>query len=229
MKTQLYVIIGAYGSGKSEYAIHLAREKKAQGENVVLVDMDVVNPYFRSREIRSEFIAEGMDIIAPENEYSFTDVPMLSPRIMGAIQDNSQTVILDVGGDPAGCRTLARFTQAISIRGYKMVFVINTKRPFTSTSDEITQMKKALEEASQLQISEFVCNANLMEYTDAQIVGEGISIINKVAINTSTPFYHYLVLDKYEDLVPDSLKGKVRKIMKYTLRKPWEITAQKGL
>lgn len=133
MKPQLYIIIGAYGSGKSEYSIHLARSLKAQGLDVVLADLDVVNPYFRSREIRDDFILEGIDVIAPEGEYKHSDLPMISPRVKGALQNREKTVILDVGGDPAGCRTLGRFEEIIKNRGYNMIFIVNTMRPFTTT------------------------------------------------------------------------------------------------
>ncbi|HNV62858.1 MAG TPA: hypothetical protein PKN54_07880, partial [Candidatus Cloacimonas acidaminovorans] len=118
MPSHLYIIIGAYGSGKSEYSIHLARRFKTQGLDVVLADLDVVNPYFRSREMQDDFIQEGIDIIAPEGEYKHSDLPMISPRVKGAIQNKAKTVILDVGGDPAGCRTLGRFEEPIKTRGY---------------------------------------------------------------------------------------------------------------
>ncbi|HNX03169.1 MAG TPA: hypothetical protein PKM71_05870, partial [Candidatus Cloacimonas sp.] len=113
MDSRLNIIIGAYGSGKSEFSLHLARSFKNQGLDVVLADLDVVNPYFRSREMQEEFAVEGIDIIAPEGEYKHSDLPMISPRIKGAIQNPAKTVILDVGGDPAGCRTLGRFEEPI--------------------------------------------------------------------------------------------------------------------
>lgn len=226
---ELYIIIGAYGSGKSEYSIHLARSFKAQGLDVVLADLDVVNPYFRSREIKDDFDVEGIDVIAPEGEFKHSDLPMISPRVKGAIQNKAKTVILDVGGDPAGCRTLGRFEELIKNRGYKMLYIVNTMRPFTSTPEEIVTMKEGLEASSRLKITEIICNTNLMEETTAELVENGIKIINRASEILRLPFNTYLVLNKYESIVPDNLCGKKREIMAYNLSKPWELLIAKGI
>jgi hypothetical protein len=219
---KLIIIIGAYGSGKSEYSVHLARKLKSQGFNVSLADLDVVNPYFRIRDVRDTFLKEGIEVIAPEGQFKHADLPMISPRIKGAIDDKSRTIILDVGGDPAGCRALGRFVESATLRGYHMMHVINTKRPFTSTPEEIITMKEMLEFSAKLKIHEFVCNTNLMEYTDAGIVTQGIITIQEAAEKLNIIFDKYLVLDKFQDRVPDNILGKSREIMTYTLMKPWE-------
>jgi len=229
MKNPVYVIIGAYGSGKSEYSIHLAKSLNQPGADVALADLDVVNPYFRSRDVREEFAALGIEVIAPEGQYKHADLPMISPRIRGAIEDQARTVVLDVGGDPAGCRTLGRFVDALEQRGYNMLFVVNTFRPFTSSVEEVLRMKADLEFASRLKISEFVCNNNLMEYTTPEVVEQGISILEECSRLTGLPFKRYLVLDAYQDIVPDGLGGKQRLVMSYTLKKPWEGLVMKGI
>jgi hypothetical protein len=229
MNKQLYIIIGAYGSGKSEYSIHLARQLKSEGEDVVLADMDVVNPYFRSRDVREDFANLGIDVIAPEGQFKHADLPMMSPRIKGAIENGSKTVILDVGGDPAGCRTLGRFIDSINQRGYKMLFVVNTLRPFTSTLEEIITMKQHLEYTSKLHITEFICNTNLMQDTQQHIVEEGIRLVSEAARQTGLALKTYLVLDEYAALVPAGLSGLNRVVMSYTLKKPWESLIAKGI
>jgi len=212
----LCIVIGAYGSGKSEYSINIARSLKDEGEDVVLADMDVVNPYFRSRDVREEYAKLGIEVVAPEGQFMHADLPMLSPRIKGAIEDHTKTVILDVGGDPAGCRTLGRFEDSIRERGYQMHFVVNTRRPFTSSVPEIITMKEQLEFTSKQKITHLICNTNLMQYTDAQVVEEGIEILSQVEEQTKLPFEHYLVLDEYAKIVPDGLGGKQRMVLKYS-------------
>lgn len=229
MTNKLYIVIGAFGSGKSEYSVHLSRQLNAHGNNVVLVDLDIVNPYFRTRDVKDQFQKEGIEVLAPEGQFRHADVPMLSPRIMGAIENPNLTVILDVGGDPAGCRALARFTDASIKRGYHMINVINTNRPFTSTPEEITLMKEMLEFSSKLTINEFVCNTNLMEFTDTEVVKEGILTIQEAADKNCKTFEKYLVIDKFSDKVESDLLGKVKEIMTYTMRKPWEISSAKGI
>ncbi|MDD4687940.1 MAG: hypothetical protein PHH38_07675 [Candidatus Cloacimonetes bacterium] len=225
----LYIEIGAYGSGKSEYSIHLARSLNSTGTKVSLADLDVVNPYFRSRDVRAEFALEGIEVIAPEGQFSHADLPMISPRIQGAIEDLSRIVILDVGGDPAGCRTLGRFLDPITKRGYHMQLVINTSRPFTSNPDEISTMINMLESASKLKVSELICNTNLMEFTDQELVEHGIEMIAEVAKAKSLIFNKYLVLDEYSNRISQELKGKERIVMNYTLKKPWERLLMKGI
>ncbi|MDD3535661.1 MAG: hypothetical protein PHC50_05910 [Candidatus Cloacimonetes bacterium] len=225
----LYIIIGAYGSGKSEYSIHLARSLKHEGKDVVLADMDVVNPYFRSRDVRDVFAQEGIEVIAPDGEFSHADLPMISPRIKGAIENYQKTVILDVGGDPAGCRTLGRFVEQIKKRGYTLRLVVNTSRPFTTTKAEILAMIEMLEFSAKLKVDELICNTNLMEYTEQDLVEAGIRVVQEVATQLNLVFDEYLVLDAYQDRVPDGILGKKRRIMGYTLQKPWEKLVMKGI
>lgn len=229
MKNKLIIIIGAYGSGKSEYAINLAKEYNQKGEDVILIDLDVVNPYFRSRDVREQFQKEGIEVIAPEGENKYADLPMISPRIMGAISKHNKTVILDVGGDPAGCRTLARFIQNIIKRGYEMHLVVNTKRPFTSNEEEIIKMLNMLESASKLKITHLICNTNLMEETTKDIVEIGVKIINNVAKKKDLIFENYLTLENYDKIIPDKILGKKKKVLKYYLSKPWEMPFIKGI
>ncbi len=226
---RLYIVIGAFGSGKSEYSVHLARQLNQQGLQVSLADLDVVNPYFRTRDVRDVFAREGIEVIAPEGQFKHADLPMISPRIKGAVENKAKTVILDVGGDPAGCRALGRFVEPAEARGYHMIHVVNTNRPFTSTPEEIILMKEMLEFSSKLKIGELVCNTNLMEFTTAEVVTTGIRIIQEAADKLGIAFHKYLVLDKYKDLVPDNILGKTREIMTYTLIKPWENTSGLGI
>lgn len=225
----LYITIGAYGSGKSEYSIQLARALNSQNHDVVLADMDVVNPYFRARDVRDVFAQEGIEVIAPDGEFSHADLPMLSPRIKGAIENRGKTVILDVGGDPAGCRSLGRFVDPIRARGYILRLVVNTSRPFTANASEIIIMIEMLEFASKLKVTELICNTNLMEYTDQALVEAGIREVQEVADLKGLIFENYTVLDEYQDRVPDGLLGKSRLVMTYTLKKPWEGLLTKGV
>ncbi len=229
MKNKLIIVIGAYGSGKSEYSINLAKEYKSNEKEVILVDLDVVNPYFRSRDVREKFEQLGIVVIAPEGENKYADLPMLSPKIMGAVENYEKNVILDVGGDPAGCRTLARYIPAIKKRGYEMQLVINTKRPFTSNKNEILEMIKMLEEASKLKVTEIICNTNLMEFTTEEIVKDGIKIIKETVCEKNIEFEKYLVLDKYADEISENILGKKKIVLNYFLNKPWEMPMMKGL
>jgi hypothetical protein len=229
MNKKLIIVIGAYGSGKSEYAINLAKLFKEREEQVSLIDLDVVNPYFRSRDVRDDFTAQGIDVISPEGEYGHADLPMISPRIAGTIRTYSKPVILDVGGDPAGCRTLGRFIEDIEKRGYEMRFVVNTLRPFTSNPEETLQMIKSLQTASRLRITEIIANINLMEETTNEMVKEGINILNEVAGISGIRFSTYLVIEGKDNEIEDNISGKKKMVLQYFLQKPWEGISRHGI
>lgn len=222
MKQELIVVIGAYGSGKSEYSINLAAEYLRKGFAVSLADLDVVNPYFRSRDVKDYFTSIGIDVICPEGEYRFADLPMISPRIHGAVKNKNRTVILDVGGDPAGCRALARFVPDIIERGYQMHFVVNTRRPFTSGKEEIIEMMEMLETSSKLKISEIISNSNLLADTSSEIIETGINIADQVAVEKNINFSTYLLLEDNAEKFKHIKSNKKQMILKYYLKKPWE-------
>jgi hypothetical protein len=220
---KLIIVIGAFGSGKSEYSVNLARFLKADGApNITLVDLDVVNPYFRSRDVREHFEMDGIEVIAPEGKFKHADLPMLSPRIKGAILDKNRTVILDVGGDPIGCKTLRRFAQDAIERTYTMQFVVNTRRPFTANVTEIIEMKNTLEAFSELVVTELICNTNLMELTDVKLISEGIEIIREVAEKENLLFEKYLTMNDVKCIFPNVINGIKKINLKHYLLKPWE-------
>jgi hypothetical protein len=229
MENKLIIVIGAFGSGKSEYSVNLAQELNKTHDNVVLVDMDVVNPYFRSRDVRDEFQKQGITVIAPEGQFMHADLPMLSPRIRGAIGNKDWNVILDVGGDPMGCRALGRFYEDVKRRGYELQLVINTNRPFTSNPNDILVMMDMLQKTSGLRVTEFVCNSNLMQFTDKEVINNGITIIKEVSQLTGIPFKKFLVLEDFAHHVPEVLQDKERHILHYYLKKPWDTLVMKGI
>lgn len=226
---KLKIIVGAYGSGKSEYAINEAYKSHLTGLETVLVDLDVVNPYFRSRDVKEQFEEKGISVISPEGEFRYADLPMLSKSIYKSLADENNSVIFDVGGDPSGCRVLGRYTELIKKFNYKMEFVVNTYRPFTNTRESIIDMLKMIQTTSKLKITELICNSNLMEHTDTGNVTQGIKIIDTVAESLDIPFTRYLVMDCYNCIIPDGIEGKKKDVITHFLKKPWEIPGIKGI
>ncbi len=229
MQNDLIIVTGAYGSGKSEYAINLAQKSKQIQNKIVLVDLDVVNPYFRSRDVKEYFSGLGLEVISPEGEYGHADLPMISPRISGTIRDRSKSVILDVGGDPAGCRTLGRFVEDIEKRGYEMHFVVNTLRPFTSNPSEILEMMQMLQYASKLKITEIIANINLLNETTNEMVRSGLEVVEEAAKKSNVRFTTYLVIEDNDQQIDDILLGKKKQLLKYYLSKPWDRVRQLGI
>jgi hypothetical protein len=184
----LTIFTGRFGSGKTEvainYALLLAREGRpgmggpavsdrpiAGAGEPILVDLDIVTPYFRSRETAQAMAKEGVRVIAPSIVGQHLHVPAITPQILGAIQQSDDATVLDVGGDRQGARALSQFRAAIRQRGYTMHFVVNPYRPFTDTLQGLADSIAEIETSARLEVTSLVSNPNMMyETTEAQIV-----------------------------------------------------------
>lgn len=183
----LVVIVGHYGSGKTNLALNLACMLKEEGRAPLLVDLDVVNPYFRSTDFVAELASEGITVIGPVFGGSNLDAPSLAPGIATAITraDREHPTLLDVGGDPDGARALARFAPLINQRGDALVLaVINLKRPETMTLEDNLQMLEELQAQSKLQITGLIGNTHLAEYTTEDTWQQSLPLLQELS-NTS--------------------------------------------
>lgn len=179
---QKIIIAGDYGSGKTEFAINLATQMSVR-EKVVLVDLDIVNPYFRSRDA-TEFLEEhGVEVVY-NKELRSADLPALSPRI-DTVLAGPHNVILDVGGDE-GSRVLGRYKGHLLQRA-DLWLVVNCFRPFTSEAAGIMETARRIENRSGLKVSALVNNANLGRETSAGDIRVGAEITAEAAAQMGLP------------------------------------------
>jgi hypothetical protein len=183
----IVVIVGNYGSGKTEVAINLAVNRKRSGLDVRIADLDLVNPYFRTREARKALEALGIEVVLPPQEYMQADLPILSPTIPGMIGQPDGLVLLDVGGDDAGATVLAALGDAFSGVDVHMLQVVNPMRPQTATVEGCLKMKDEIEAAAQLTISGLIGNANLIDETGTQEIYEGHDFLQKLSAACGLP------------------------------------------
>lgn len=155
------IFTGYFGSGKTEIAINFALCLRNAAPKVCLVDLDIVNPYFRSREQRDMLLSAGVDVLASVEEYFNTDLPALSPAISGALQDKYGAAVLDVGGDETGARVLGRYNNLFTGDNYCLFFVINPYRPLTTDQAGIGKVLRAVEQTSRLRVTALISNPNL--------------------------------------------------------------------
>lgn len=177
----LTILAGRFGSGKTEAAINLALSlaqtletgDARASDKVILIDLDIVTPYFRSRETADKVQAHGVEVIAPSIIGQYLDTPAITPQILGAIQQASRPVVLDVGGDQQGARALGQFSSAIRQRGYTMHFVVNPYRPFTDTLDSLRSSIAEIEASARLDVTSLVSNPNLVGETTLEGIIRG--------------------------------------------------------
>ncbi|MBS3872843.1 MAG: hypothetical protein KGZ92_08565 [Firmicutes bacterium] len=186
------IITGGYGSGKTEVAINLSLRKRQfyEADPISLVDLDIVNPYFRSRDKVELLERRGVDVVAPVGELRHADLPALPPSIGGLLSDTNKQVVLDVGGDPAGATVLGRYRDILSETPYDMFLVVNPHRPTTSTVPAVLELMQALEHKARLKITAFCNNTNLMGLTVPEDVVRGQDFLHELEVRTglSTAF-----------------------------------------
>jgi hypothetical protein len=231
-KARVTVLVGAFGSGKTELAINFAMRRSDAGREVALVDIDILKPMFRSRDKRCYLSEKGIRVVSSVADYEDADIPALSPAIYGVIEDESLDVVVDVGGDDDGARILGRFRNVLERAGYEMLYVVNTRRPFSSTAEDIVNMVLAVEEASRLKCTALVSNTNLGSESSVELVKEGLEITRQAAETLRMPV-RFAVIEKG---VADSSRAALGTVLRAygvpafsverTILPPWEGIAQ---
>ncbi len=206
MKKGIYIFAGHLGSGKSEIAINFAYSqlKKAKVKPYI-IDLDIIKPYFRSRMIRNFLVSSGIEIIIPEGDRVYADLPILMPQVKGLIGREENLLIFDVAGDPEGARVLSIFSEDIKKRGYNFFIVINTKRPKTEDVEGNLKMIKDIEENSKLVVNGIISNTHLMDETTPEIVIEGFKIAKEVSKIKNLPLWKVVMTKKIAKKIPKNL------------------------
>jgi hypothetical protein len=183
----IVIIVGAYGSGKTEVAVNLAVCMNERGTPVRLADLDLVNPYFRSREARHMLRTLGVDMVLPPAKYMHADLPILTPEVSGMLRHPTGLTLLDVGGDDVGATVLAALADALKGKPVQVLQVINPNRPYTDSIEGCLKIREEIEAKAKMSITGIVGNAHLMEETTVDVVMEGYAFCKKVADAGKTP------------------------------------------
>ncbi len=215
MKT-LVIFTGAFGSGKTEIAINYAISLSQKEEGVALIDLDIVNPYFRSRTKRAEMETWGVKVVAPEGGLSYVDIPIVLPQVRGYIENRDYRVIVDVGGEKVGAKVLGSLKPSIESRDYEILFVVNTYRPFTSNLDEILAMANEIQLGARLRFTGLIANPNLGYETQVEDILTGFQTIREASIKMELPVKFLVVKeDLYNDIKEKVLDVSIFPIKRY--------------
>jgi energy-coupling factor transporter ATP-binding protein EcfA2 len=199
LKKHIYLVTGHYGSGKSNFAVNLALLAKAQGRDTVLIDLDVVNPFFRSADCKEMLTAAGIRVITPVFANTTVDVPSLPATIDTVLRKQELCVILDIGGDDAGSAALGRYASLIGESDYEMYFLMQQSRLLTQEPQEMEQVMHEIEAASRLKTTGIINNTNLGNLTTIQTILDSFSCAEALSKRTNLPLAATLVR---EDLAP---------------------------
>ena len=168
---RLTLFAGHYGSGKTNIALNYARWLRRQDEDVTVADLDIVNPYFRTKDSEEELKKEGIGLIVSPFANSNLDVPAMPKETYALIAERGECGVLDIGGDDRGALALGRYVPEILAEdNYEMLFVINRSRPLTRTAEDTTAVLREIESACGLPFTAIVNNTNLGQATEADDV-----------------------------------------------------------
>lgn len=183
---RINIFVGPLGSGKTELAVNTALLLAEKGP-VALVDLDVINPYYRVRRVQAELTARAVNVVCPPGEVSLADVPALPPAITAVLARDDLQGVFDVGGDDIGARVLGRFRPFLPAGQCAVFFVVNTCRPQAATATGIHRMVDRVESAARVRIDYLVNNTNLGLETEPATVVEGRRMLESVARERGVP------------------------------------------
>lgn len=186
------VICGHYGCGKTNLALNLALEAAGEGP-VTLVDLDVVNPYFRSSDYRGILKESGVRLIAPVFAGTTLDTPTLPPDIQSIFAPGAGRVFIDAGGDDVGATALGGLSANLSRAGYELIYVINRYRVLSRTPDECAALLGEIETASRLKATGIVNNSHLGVETTREDVMAALPFAKATAQATGLPLLYSTV------------------------------------
>jgi len=217
------IVAGGYGSGKSEVAVNLAMTlAKQDGVRVSIADLDVVNPYFRSREAAKFLATLGVHSIVPQGSQFHADLPIILPEVKGAIESGEGRLIVDAGGDDVGATVLSSFIDVIKPGAYDMVLVLNASRPFSQNLSGCRKIIADIERASRLKFTGIISNTHLIDHTTPQMVIDGLKLTKEVAEETGVPVLGVAATGSIMDqLTKSDVDVPVLRISRKLL-KPWE-------
>jgi hypothetical protein len=205
-ENRVTLLVGHFGSGKTEIALNGALELAAGGESVTLADLDVVKPYFRSRSARQLLAESGVELIAPAGECVHADLPIIVPQVRTALRDRSGRTIMDVGGDDTGARVLGSLSDVIPIDETDCLVVLNFRRPSTRNADEAVAMVRQIEAVSRVPVTGLVSNTHLLRETTPQVVLAGHRMAQQAARDLGLPVVAVTACEElYDELSAEEL------------------------
>ena len=194
-KKKIIIICGHYGSGKTNIAVNAALELADAGKKTALIDLDIVNPYFRSSDNTDMLRQRGIRVTVPVFAGTNVDVPSIPGEVYSAFADDgTDHVIFDVGGEDAGAIVLGMFADKIKAAGYEMLYVINKYRPSTVIPGDAAALLELIEHTSKLAAHGIINNSNIGYMTTPQTLASSIEYAEEAAELTGLPvvFHSYM-------------------------------------
>ena len=185
---RITIIAGHYGSGKTNIAVNLALKMKENGIDTVIADLDIVNPYFRTKDSLERLSQAGIKLISSEYANSNVDIPAIPQDMYSIVDDKERSFIVDLGGDDRGAYALGRYADKINAEGsFEMLFVFNKYRPLTRDAKSAFEVMREIEEASGVKFTAIINNSNIGELTTPESVLTTVEECDKLSMISGLP------------------------------------------
>ena len=206
---------GHYGSGKTNIAVNYALKLRADGKPVVIADLDIVNPYFRTKDSEKELTEAGIRLISSQYASSNVDLPALPQDVYSIVDNNTEYAVMDIGGDDRGAYALGRYADSLKKENnYEMFMVINMYRPLTRDVESTLEVMAEIEAAGSIKFTAIVNNSNIREETTEQDVLDSLGYADEVSKATGLP----IRLTTVDEKLYNNLYGKVENLMPLRLQ-----------
>jgi hypothetical protein len=235
---RINIFCGGFGSGKTEVAVNFSLRMRELGRRVSIADLDIVNLYFRSREVREQLRGQGIEVLVPGGPLVNADLPIIVPEVKGVLEDRRPEagdrvrvagadgavplVVLDLGGDPAGAKVMASIAEGMRPEDYSGLFVLNSRRPFTATVDAAQRMMNDISAAARINVDRIVVNSHLVDETTPAVISEGIALAETLARKTGARIAFVAVQRDLLNRFDADKCGYPVMVLDRLMLKPWE-------
>lgn len=219
---KIFILSGHFGSGKTEIAINLAILLRKKYGKVAINDLDIINPYFRSRDVSDIFKQHDIELISPKGRFATADLPIVSAEMYRVLHDHQYRLVVDAGGDKDGAMALGQYYSEWKELYPELLFVLNGNRPYVSTLEGAIETVRQIENASRLKVTGIINNSNLGNETTMDDIVKGYELSNRLSEKLGIPLVLTAISAHLEKEAEEFSKSHAAWFIERFMKLPWE-------